>query len=103
MNLTEKFRLDGKIALVTGCRRGIGEAIAVGLAEAGADVVGVSASLEPQGSAVEAKVRALGRSFAGYACDLADRAALHRFIEQVKADFPRIDILVNNEIGRAHV
>ncbi len=96
MSLLEKFQLHGKTALVTGCRRGIGEAIAVGLAEAGADIIGVSASLEPSGSAVEVKVRSLGRSFKGYACDFSDRAALYRFIAQVKADAPAIDILVNN-------
>ncbi|MEO6246138.1 MAG: SDR family NAD(P)-dependent oxidoreductase, partial [Opitutaceae bacterium] len=71
MSLLEKFQLHGKTALVTGCRRGIGEAIAVGLAEAGADIIGVSATLEPHGSSVENKVRALGRSFAGYACDFS--------------------------------
>ena len=96
MSLLDKFQLHGKTALVTGCRRGIGEAIAVGLAEAGADIIGVSATLEPHGSAVENKVRALGRAFTAYACDFSDRAALYRFIAQVKADFPVIDILVNN-------
>lgn len=90
------FRLDGKTALVTGARRGIGRAMAVALAEAGADVIGVSTSLEHSGSAVEADVRAAGRRFSGYACDFADRSALYSFIEQVKADFPVIDILVNN-------
>lgn len=90
------FRLDGKTALVTGARRGMGRAMAVALAEAGADVIGVSTSLEHSGSAVEADVRAAGRRFSGYACDFADRSALYTFIEQVKADFPVIDILVNN-------
>jgi 2-deoxy-D-gluconate 3-dehydrogenase len=93
--ILDQFRLDGKTALVTGCQRGIGQAMALGLAEAGADVIGVSATLAP-GSAVEKKVRALGRSFTGYACDFADRAALHAFIAAVKAAHPRIDILVNN-------
>jgi 2-deoxy-D-gluconate 3-dehydrogenase len=90
------FRLDGKTALVTGARRGMGRAMAVALAEAGADVIGVSTSLEHSGSAVEADIRAAGRRFSGYACDFADRSALYTFIEQVKADFPVIDILVNN-------
>ncbi|MBN8635090.1 MAG: SDR family oxidoreductase [Anaerolineae bacterium] len=90
------FRLDGKTALVTGARRGMGRAMAVALAEAGADVIGVSTSLEHSGSAVEADVRAAGRRFSGYACDFADRSALYTFVEQVKADFPVIDILVNN-------
>ena len=94
--VTDQFRLDGKIALVTGCKRGIGKAMAVALAEAGADILGVSSTLEAEGSAVERAVQAAGRSFTGYACDLSDRAAVHRFAETVHADFPRIDILVNN-------
>ncbi len=96
MPILEQFKLDGRVALVTGCRRGMGRAIAQALAEAGADVVGVSASLEPAGSDVQQEVTALGRRFAGYACDFADRPALYGFIEQVRADFPRIDILINN-------
>ncbi len=96
MTVLDTFRLDGQTALVTGCKRGIGQAMAVALAQAGADIAGVSATLEPAGSAVERAVIAAGRRFAGYACDFADRAALYRFIAQVKADFPVIDILVNN-------
>jgi 2-deoxy-D-gluconate 3-dehydrogenase len=94
--ILQNFDLSGKTALVTGCKRGIGRAMAVGLAEAGADILGVSATLETKGSDVEKDVTALGRNFRGYACDFSDRAALHRFIEEVKADTPRIDILVNN-------
>jgi 2-deoxy-D-gluconate 3-dehydrogenase len=81
---------------VTGCRRGIGRAFAQALAEAGADIVGVSASLEPHGSAVEQDVTSLGRSFQAFACDFADRGALYAFIRQVDADVSRVDILVNN-------
>lgn len=96
MNILEQFRLDGKTALVTGARRGIGRAFAQGLAEAGADIVAVSASLEASGSEIEADVCAAGRNFRGYACDFADREALYAFISQVQRDVPRIDILVNN-------
>ncbi len=90
------FDLSGKTALVTGCKRGIGKAMAVGLAEAGADIIGVSASLESKGSAVEKEVTALGRSFSAYACDFSDRGAVYSFIEAVNATHPHIDILVNN-------
>jgi 2-deoxy-D-gluconate 3-dehydrogenase len=96
MHILDQFKLEGKIALVTGCRRGIGKAMALALAEAGADIIGVSASLEKTGSEVEREVRALGRDFRGYACDFSNRKALYAFIKKVQADFPTIDILVNN-------
>src|SRR5579875_3113119 len=94
--ILDQFRLDGKIAVVTGSKRGIGKAMAVGLAEAGADIIGVSASMEASGSEVERAVRGAGRSFHGYACDFADRKAVYRLVETLTANHPRIDILVNN-------
>ena len=96
MSILDLFRLDGKTALVTGCRRGIGRAYAQALAEAGADIVGVSTSLEPSGSDVEKDVIALGRDFKAYSCDFGGRDALYEFIERVKTDVPHTDILVNN-------
>ena len=63
MSILDKFRLDGKVALVSGCSQGIGFGIAEGLAEAGADIIGVSVDLEPQGSKIEQAVTALGRRF----------------------------------------
>ncbi|MEE9368660.1 MAG: SDR family NAD(P)-dependent oxidoreductase [Pontiella sp.] len=96
MSVLDQFKLDGKVALVTGCKRGIGKGMAIALAEAGADIIGVSATLETEGSAIEKEVTALGRKFKGYACDFSDRKALYAFITAVKADFPQIDILVNN-------
>ena len=95
MNIKQQFDLSGKTALVTGCKRGIGKAMAEALAEAGADIIGVSASLEAN-SAVEQAVKTVRRNFSAYACDFSDRAALHDFIAQVKAAHPQIDILVNN-------
>jgi 2-deoxy-D-gluconate 3-dehydrogenase len=96
MGIIDQFKLEGKIALVTGCKRGIGKAMAIGLAEAGADVIGVSASLETSGSEVEKAINKIGRNFYGYTCDFSDRKALYRFIEEVKASHPVVDILVNN-------
>lgn len=96
MSILDQFRLDGKIALVTGCRRGIGRAFAQALAEAGADIIGVSASLEPTGSEVEKDVLSRGRKFKGYPGDFSNRQALYALIAEVKKDFPKIDILVNN-------
>jgi len=95
MGILDLFKLDGKTALVTGCRRGIGRGFAQALAEAGADIVGVSATLEKD-SAIEAEVRERGRDFKGYACDFGDRQALRSFAEEVKRDVGAIDILVNN-------
>ena len=94
--ILDRFRLDGKTALVTGARRGIGFAIAVALAEAGANIVATSASLESQDSEISRRVQAVGRRFWAYACDLGDRAALRAFIAAVKRECPPIDILVNN-------
>ena len=96
MSIVDKFSLVGKTALVTGCKRGIGKAMAVGLAEAGADIIGVSASLEETGSEVEKAVQACGRKFSGYRCDFSDRSALRGFIARVTKEHPVIDILVNN-------
>nr|WP_222597391.1 SDR family NAD(P)-dependent oxidoreductase [Hyunsoonleella aquatilis] len=96
MSILNTFSVEGKTALVTGCKRGIGKAMAVGLAEAGADIIGVSTSLELSGSDVEKEVRALGKNFSAYQCDFSDRKSLYKFIEAVKADHPKIDILVNN-------
>lgn len=96
MNVLDMFRLEGKTALVTGCKRGIGKGMAVALAEAGADIVGVSKSLEPEGSEVEKEVTARGRKFRGYTCDFSDRAAIYAFLDKLHAEAPPIDILVNN-------
>jgi 2-deoxy-D-gluconate 3-dehydrogenase len=96
MKFPPLFDLTGKTALVTGCKRGIGLGMAEGLAEAGADIIGVSASLESTGSEVEKRVTALGRKFTAYTCDFGDRKALHGFIKEVNAAHPNIDILVNN-------
>jgi 2-deoxy-D-gluconate 3-dehydrogenase len=90
------FSLAGKTALVTGCSRGIGQAMAVGLAEAGADIVGVSATLPADGGETGRLVRATGREFHAYQADFSQRPQVDAFIQQVQADFPRLDILINN-------
>ena len=93
--MSNLFNLSGKTALVTGCNKGIGKSMALGLAEAGADIIGVSASLAP-GSAVEKAVQALGRNFTAYQADLTSRTSLYEFITKVKTQHPTVDILVNN-------
>jgi 2-deoxy-D-gluconate 3-dehydrogenase len=93
MNL---FSLENKVALVTGCNKGIGKAIAIGLAEAGADIIGVSSSMPSQGSEIEEKILQIGRKFYPYQADFSNRESLYTFLEKVKADFEKIDILINN-------
>jgi 2-dehydro-3-deoxy-D-gluconate 5-dehydrogenase len=87
------FSLEGRTALVTGCRRGIGQAIAVALAEAGADIVGVSPNLAP-GDPVEEQVAAAGRVFEGFRADLSRREEVYDLVRRL-AD-RRIDVLVAN-------
>lgn len=96
MSILDKFSLEGKTALVTGCKRGIGMGMAVALAEAGADIIGVSASLEKQNSEVSKAVEATGRKFTAYTCDFSNRESLYVFIKEVKANHPVVDILINN-------
>lgn len=94
MHTLDLFRLDGQTALVTGCRRGLGRAMAVALAEAGADIVGVSRSLE-EGSEVERDVHRTGRNFRGYRCDFSNVEDVARFAARVNEE-TAIDVLVNN-------
>lgn len=90
------FKLEGKLALVTGCSSGIGKAVAVEMAKCGADIIGVSNSLPATGSDVANEVEAAGRKFYAYQADFSNRESLYKFLEKVKADHPRIDILINN-------
>jgi 2-dehydro-3-deoxy-D-gluconate 5-dehydrogenase len=96
LSIHDLFSLQGKTALVTGCKRGIGKAIAIALAEAGADIIGVSSTLESSGSSVENEVVQRGRKFHAFSCDFSKRNDLYNFISDIKAKFDRIDILVNN-------
>jgi 2-deoxy-D-gluconate 3-dehydrogenase len=90
------FDLSGKSAVVTGARRGIGRAMACALAEAGADIIGVSANLETTGSGIEKEVTALGRSFEAIRVDLADAHAVAELGRRLAERERPVDILVNN-------
>lgn len=90
------FRTDNKLAIVTGCSRGIGLAMAVALAESGADIIGVSNSMPSSGSEAQQKVEATGKKFYPYQCDFGNRESVYAFLEKVIAEHPVIDILVNN-------
>ena len=90
------FDLTGRLAVVTGARRGIGLAMAEALANAGADIFAVSAHLESTGSCVQRIVEAAGRSFTGFAADFADRRAVTGLAAELVGLGRPIDILVNN-------
>jgi len=96
MNVLDTFRLDGKIALVTGASRGLGQAMALGLAEAGADIAGLERG-DSCGETCE-QVRALGRRYLTVNGDLqtASVSDLHGIVEQVVTEYGRLDILINN-------
>jgi len=96
MGILDQFNLEGRVALVTGSKRGLGMGMAMGLAEAGADIIGVSVSMEESGSELEKQVTALGRKCTCYKCDFGDRQATLDFIKKVKANHPVVDILVSN-------
>lgn len=94
--MNDLFSLAGQTAVVTGCSRGIGLGIATSLARAGADIVGLSASLPEDGGACGAAVRAAGRSFRGHRCDLSRREATRATVARILAETPRIDALIAN-------
>jgi dehydrogenase/reductase SDR family member 4 len=89
------FRLDGRVALVTGGSRGIGRAVALALAQAGADVV-VAARKAQDLDAVADEVRALGRRGLAVPAHLARPAEIDRLFESTLKAFGRLDVLVNN-------
>jgi 2-dehydro-3-deoxy-D-gluconate 5-dehydrogenase len=90
----DRFRLDGKVAIVTGATRGIGKAAAVGLAEAGADVAVLGNTRKPEAAARE--ITALGRKALSFQGDVCDGAFRERVVSEVLNHWGRVDILVNN-------
>ena len=91
--ILDAFSLAGKVAVVTGCNTGLGQGMAVGLAEAGCDIVGINRS-EPVETA--AKVEALGRRFLSLSADLRSTDGIPQLLKQAVDEFGHIDILVNN-------
>ncbi|ELW9439792.1 2-dehydro-3-deoxy-D-gluconate 5-dehydrogenase KduD [Pluralibacter gergoviae] len=91
--ILDAFSLAGKVAVVTGCNTGLGQGMAVGLAEAGCDIVGINRS-EPAETA--AKVEALGRRFLSLSADLRSTDGIPQLLKQAVDEFDHIDILVNN-------
>lgn len=98
MSLLDRFRLDGKVAIVTGASRGIGARAATALAEMGADVVIAARSAESLAS-VCSEVEALGRRAVAVPCDLSDLASMRTLVDTATAELGGIDIVVNNVGG----
>ena len=91
--MLKQFSLEGKVAIVTGSSTGLGEGMAYGLAQAGADIVGVYNKDLP---ANREKIEAMGRKFMGIQADLSSIAPVADIIDKTVATFGRLDILVNN-------
>ena len=96
--ILDRFRLDDRVAIVTGAGQGIGRGIAVGLAEAGADVV-LATRTETDLEEVAALVRERGRRALVVPTDVTEAAALERLVERTVAELGRLDVLVNNAGG----
>lgn len=93
----DSFSLKGKVSIVTGASRGIGKAIALAFARAGADVAVCSRSLEDGSLASTAKeIQALGRHTLALPCDISHKPDVDNMVEKVVKEFGRVDILVNN-------
>jgi 2-deoxy-D-gluconate 3-dehydrogenase len=94
-DVLDLFRLDGRVAVVTGASFGLGHGMTAGLAEAGADIVAVSRKLENLAE-IEQKIGDMGRTCLPVACNVADRDQVRGMVARVLERFGRIDILVNN-------
>ena len=92
--ILDAFKLDGNVALVTGAARGLGQGMAVGLAQAGADIVGIDV-LSPL-TDTRAQVEKLGRRFVDIQADLSATRDIERILDTARKEFGRFDILVNN-------
>jgi NAD(P)-dependent dehydrogenase (short-subunit alcohol dehydrogenase family) len=90
------FKLNGRVALVTGGNKGLGFVMAQALAEAGADVVVTSRNKENAESSADAIARATGRRTLGVVVDVTDAQQVNAMLQTILATFGRIDILVNN-------
>src|SRR5664279_3188869 len=93
-NLNQLFDLTGRVAVVTGAARGLGQAAATGLAAFGADVAAIDLAADACAE-TQRDIEAAGRSCRAYACDVSDCEAVKKTVASIAADFRRIDILVN--------
>jgi len=96
MSVLDRFRLDGRVALVTGGTKGLGRSMADGFVEAGAAVAVVSRHAEETTRVAEELTAEGGRRCAGYGADVTDPAQVAGLVQRVLDDFGQVDILVNN-------
>jgi len=96
MSILDRFRLDGRVALVTGGTKGLGRSMATGFVEAGAQVVVVSRHAEEAAAVAQALAAHGGTRCAGCAADVTDPAQVEVLVNRVLADFGQVDVLVNN-------
>lgn len=91
--ILDNFTLSGKVAIVTGCDTGLGQAMAIALAQAGCDIVGVNRKAPEETAAC---ISALGRRFRAIRADLSQQKSLQNVVDSAVAEMGRVDILVNN-------
>lgn len=91
--ILESLTLAGKVAIVTGCDTGLGQGMAVALAQAGCDIVGVNRKVPDE---TAARITALGRRFMAIRADLGQQESIQRVVDSAVAEMGRVDILVNN-------
>ncbi len=91
--ILDNFKLDNKVAIVTGCRTGLGQSISIALAEAGADIIGVGST---DFAETESLIKQTGRQFLGVQADLTKKESVKPVVNQAMESFGQIDILINN-------
>src|SRR3954453_163857 len=96
MGVLDRMKLNGRVALVTGGTKGLGKAMAEGLAEAGASVAVLSRHADQAAEVAAAIMTATGQKAVGYSCDVTVQEQVEATVAQVLSDFGQVDILVNN-------
>lgn len=93
--LENLFSLEGKVALVTGASRGLGKAMAIALAKAGADLI-ITATNEDNLSETKAAIRQIGRKVIAIGCDQSQPEQIDNVFAKIQQHYDRLDILINN-------
>jgi NAD(P)-dependent dehydrogenase (short-subunit alcohol dehydrogenase family) len=96
MGILDRFRMDNRVAIITGGSRGLGKVMAGALAEAGASVVTASRNAQQVQAVAEELQSTYGQACQGYGCDVTDPKQVRALVAQVMTDFGQIDVLINN-------